>query len=318
MHKVLVTATNYDELCKEGLELLKANDCEVILTPYSRAHTEEELLKVVGDIDGVIANVDPWTARVMEAAKKLKVIAMFGTGVDKIDLVEAKKRGIVVTNCPGLNAPAVAEHTIALMMSSLRHISQLSAITKGGDWPGNISFHELEYKTVGILGLGTIGKRVAKILKGFNVNVIAYNRTPRPELAKELGITICDFETVMKDSDVILIHLASNKETYHVINEHSLSLVKPTALIVNTSRGALVDETAVVKALSEKRLEFFAADVFEKEPADPNNPLFKLDNVLVTPHSACQTFENYQTTGLATANALVDVFSGREPLNRRA
>lgn len=317
MYKVLITATNYDKLCKEGLDLLNKNDCEVILTPLNRAHTEEELLKVVDDIDGVIANVDPWTAKVMSEAKKLKVIAMFGTGVDHIDLVEAKKRGIAVTNCPGLNAPAVAEHTIALMMSAMRHISQLATITKSGEW-SQVSYHELEYKTVGILGLGAIGQRVAKILKGFNVNVIAYNRTPRPELAEELGITLCDFDTVMKESDVILIHMASNKDTYHIINAQSLSLVKPTALIVNTSRGSLVDEGAVAQALSNKQFELYAADVFEQEPINPDNPLLKMDNVLVTPHSAAQTYENYQKTGLATATAVIDVFQGREPINRRA
>ena len=317
MYKVLITATNYDELCKEGLELLKDNDCEVVLTPFNRAHTEDELLRVVGDIDGVIANVDPWTAKVMSEAKHLKAIAMFGTGVDHIDLEEAKKRGIVVTNCPGLNAPAVAEHTIALMMSALRHIPRLAAITKGGEWP-QVSFHELEFKTVGILGFGTIGQRVAKILRGFNVKVIAYNRTPRPEIAEELGVALCDFETVMKESDVILIHMASNKDTFHLINERSLKLVKHSALIVNTSRGALVDEKAVAAALEKKQFELYATDVFEKEPVDQDNPLLGLENVLVTPHSAGQTYENYRKTGLATATAIVDVFKGREPLNRRA
>lgn len=317
MKKVLVTATNYDLLCQDGIKLLQENDCEVILTPYDRPFTEDELIRSIADIDGVIANVDPWTEAVMQAAGKLKVIARFGTGYDTVDLEAAKRCGIAVTNCPGLNAPAVAEHAMALMLAGLRHIPTLNQATQSGKWV-RMMFHELSGKKVGILGFGFVGQHVAKILRGFDVEVLAYNRTPRPETAAALEVKLCGFEELLRESDIVSIHLASNADTYHIIDEKALSLLKPTAMVVNTSRGALVDENAMYQALQEERLEVFATDVFEAEPVSPGHSLLQLDRVICTPHASGQTYENYQKTGLETAKAVIDVFQGREPQNRRA
>lgn len=315
MKKILVTATNYNELCQEGLHLLERNGYQVILTPFSRPHTEEELLHVIGDVDGAIANVDLWTEKVMDAAPNLKVIARFGTGYDTVDLESARQHGIIVTNCPGLNASAVAEHAVALMLAALRHVPYLDNETKQGEWV-RMMFHELAGKKIGILGLGHVGQHFAKILRGFDVEILAYNRTPKLDMANNLGVRLCSFEEILRESDLISIHLAGNAETYHIIDEYALSLVKPTCMIVNTGRGFIVDEQAMYQALTGGRLEAFATDVFEEEPVKADNLLLSLPNVICTPHIAGQTYENYQKTGLETAKAVVAVLSGKAPNNR--
>ncbi|MDD5017732.1 MAG: phosphoglycerate dehydrogenase [Eubacteriales bacterium] len=317
MKKVLVLATDYDVLCKDGLKMLRDFGCEVGFNAYGRPYTYEELTQVMGDVDGVIANMEVWNKASMDASPKLKVIARFGTGYDSVDLEEAKKHGIVVTNCPGLNAPAVAEHAVALLFAAVRDVPRLDRTTKEGGWERTM-FHELSGRTVGILGLGHVGQNFARMLKGFGCNIIAYNRTPRPELEKALGIKQCELDEVLKESDYLSIHLGSNAGTYHIINAERLAMMKKEAIVVNTARGVLVDERAMLEALQSGQIAAYATDVFEREPVDKENLLLTQPNYICTPHSSGQTFENYRNTGIATAQAVIDVLSGREPANRRA
>ena len=317
MRKVLVTATNYPRLCKEGLQKLLENGCEVETSKLSRPYTPQELKDAVGDVEGVIANMEHWDEEMFQAAPKLKVIVRFGTGYDTVDLEAAKRHGVIVANTPGLNAPAVAEHTIALLFSMVRCIPQLNADARQGKWTRTI-FHELSDKTVGILGFGAVGQNVAKKISGFGVNVIAFDKYPNDAAAKKLNVKLTSFIEVIKNSDYILIHLPSIKETYHIINDENIAKMKDGVYVINTARGPLVDEKAICAALESGKLAGMASDVFESEPVTPDYPLFHYPNYICTPHSAGETYENYQNTGLATAIAVVDVFAGKEPQNRRA
>jgi len=315
--KVLITVTDYDKLCGEGLKMLLDAGCEVKLCEHSRPYTQEELTASAGDADGVIASVEPWNAAVLGAVRNLKVIARFGTGFDSVDLGAAKEHGVVVANTPGLNAPAVAEYAVALMLSAYRRIPQMNESTRQGGWDRTI-FHEFSELTVGILGFGNIGRRVAAMLAGFGCRILAFDVFPNREAAEKLGVELVGRDELLRQSDIITLHAACTAETRHMINAGTLALMKPTAGIVNTARGGLVDEKAVSDALEQGKLAFFAADVFDSEPLDLNGPLAKQPNFISTPHYAAQTFENYRNTGVATAKAVLAVFSGEEPEHRLA
>jgi len=316
MRKVLVTATNYSKLCKEGLDKLLKYGCEVKENPYNRQYSSEELKKDIGDVEAVIASIEKWDEEAFQAAPKLRVIARFGTGIDSVDLEAAKRHGVIVTNCPGLNASAVAEHTVALLLSMVRYIPQLNADTHQGKWTRTI-FHELTDKTVGILGFGAVGQSFAKKISGFGVKLIACSRSPKKEIAEKLNVKMCEFDEVIRKSDYISIHLPHLPETHHIINAQSIAAMKDGVYIVNTARGPIVDEKAVLAALESGKIAGMASDVFEKEPVTPDYPLFNSPNYICTPHSAGETYENYRKTGLTTATAVIDVFEGKEPQNRR-
>ena len=308
--KVLVTATNYDVLCGDGLKMLEDNGCEVILSEYGRPPQIDELKPMAKDVDACIANMEPWNKISMDNAPKLKAIARFGVGYDNVDLEEAKKHGVVVTNCPGVNAPAVAEHDLTLMLALCHGIINGKGNSERSD-------RHLLGKTIGIVGLGNIGRCFAKLLKGFDAEVIAWNRTPRPELADELGIRLVTLDELWSKSDFINITVANNSETHHIVNEESIAKMKDGVIIVNGARGPLVDEQAMVRALKSGKVGGFAADVLCVEPFDLSSPLMELDNFICTPHASGQTYENYKNTGIMTAKAVLDVLSGREPANRR-
>lgn len=313
--KVLITATNYDTLCQGGLRLLKDFGCEVELSAYDRPYTQAEIMEVAGDIDACIASMEPWNEASISAAPNLKVISRFGTGYDTVDLEAAGRHGVVVTNCPGVNAPAVAEHAAALLLSLARKIPDLDHTTRTGGWKRTM-FHELSGRTVGIVGLGNIGKKFARIMSGFDVRLIAYNRTPRKEEAEELGVELVSLDELWSQSDYISLSIASNQDTFHMVNRESIKKMKNGVLLVNAARGALVDEGAVCEALKSGKMGGFAADVLEQEPFDRTHPLMKLPGFICTPHASGQTYENYKNTGLMTAKAVIDVLSGKEPANR--
>ena len=312
--KVLVTATNFSKLCAEGYEFLLANNCEIIENVKGRPYTFDEQLEVVGDIDGVIAGLDIWDEKIFKHALKLKGIARFGVGVDNIDLQAASKRGIKVSNCKGINSNSVSEHAVTLMLSIIRNIPMLDKTTKDGEWNREV-FMELNTMKIGMLGFGEISRFTVEKLLPFKPEILVYDINPDYEVAKKLGVTIVDYEQLLSQSDLISVHVPSLPETKHLINEKTIGLMKDGAFFVNTSRGDLVDEKALYKALKDKKLTAAGIDVFESEPTQKTNPLFQLGNIVVTPHAAGESSKVYSETGNATARALVDVFNGKEPLN---
>ncbi|MBD2864753.1 phosphoglycerate dehydrogenase [Paenibacillus oceani] len=314
LKKVLVTATNYSRLCAEAKRLLEEGGCEVIENKVGRPHTFEELAPLVADIDGVVAGVDTWDEAVFKLAPKLKAIARFGVGVDNIDLAKAREYGVQVTNVPGGNANAVAELTVGLLLALIRSIPALHQSARRGYWDRHVG-GELAGKTVALLGFGNIAQMVAKKLSGFDVEIIAYDKYPTAAKSAELGVELVSAEEALARGDIVSMHLPSLPDTRHMMNDERFGAMKRGAYFINTARGALVDEGALYRALKSGTISGAAIDVYETEPVSSDNPLFQLDNIITTPHTAAETEETYRQVGLVTAQALLDVFVGKRPDN---
>lgn len=313
--KVLSALPNYRPLCTEGIRLLEEQGCELICNDLGRPMEYEDLADLVSDVDGVIAGVDVWDERLLARAPKLKAIARFGVGVDNLDLEACRRRGIVVSNCPGVNTNSVAEHALMLMLGLLRHLGECDRASRVGQWP-RIMHYELRGKTVGLLGFGAVGRRLAALLAPFGVTVLAYDTFPNPDAAQALGVRLLSQEEVIAQADILSLHTPATPETIHLINRDTISSMKDGAFLVNTSRGVVVDEDAVAEALGSGKLAGYGADVFEHEPPTSDNPLFSMEQYLCTPHLAAESYENWTQTGILTAQALLDVFAGREPAHR--
>lgn len=315
--KVLSALPNYSSLCQEAIELLEKNGCEVICNQLGRPMGFEDLKDLVADIDGAIVGVDEWDASLLDLAPNLKVLARFGVGVDNINLKECASRGVVVCNSPGVNSNSVAEHAVMLILCSLRHVGMCDRACRKGTWP-RVMHHELKGKTVGLLGFGAVGRRVAQLLEPFHVELVAYDKFPNAEQARELGVTMLSQEEVIRRADILSLHLPATPETHHTICKETLEMMKEGACLINTARGPVVDEQAICSALESGKLCGYAADVFEHEPPTADMPLFQYENYLCTPHVAAESYESWRQTGLVTAQAVLDVFSGRKPQNRLA
>ena len=290
---------------------------DVVCTDLDRDYFLEELLPMVGDIDGCIANCEPWGEEAMSAAPKVKILARYGTGMNSVDTEAAKRHGIIVTNCPGVNANSVAEHIMTLMLAGVRNLPKMNDMTKEGQWI-NLNFHEITGKTVGILGFGFIGKLVAKKLTGFDCRTIAYDVVHDDETAAKYNVEFKSFEELMAESDIICILVPLLPSTENMINRESLKLCKKGVVFVTDARGEVVDEEAMYDALVSGQVGFFASDVFVHEPATPENtPLLTLPNVIATSHNGAESYENLENCGIMTAQQIIDALEGREPVNRR-
>ena len=312
--KVLVTATNYSKICQRGKAMLEEKGFEILENPHGRPMTFEELKEVVGDVYGVVAGVDTWNEEVFALAPNLKVISRFGVGVDNIDVERAKERGITVTNCRGANSNSVSEHAMALLLSSVRMIPRLMNSTREGQWERAV-YHEFAELTIGLLGFGAIARMLAEKLLPFGARLIAYDLYPNEEEAKRLGVTMVSEKELFGQSDVISIHVPSLPSTHHMINAETIRRMKDGVHIINTARGPIIDEKALYEGLKSGKIKGAAIDVYEQEPVDPTNPLFTLPNFIGTPHTAAESYENYDRCGRITAQAIIDVSEGRKPEN---
>ena len=312
--KVLVTATNYSQLCAEAKQLLEKNNFEIIENPHDRPMKFGELKEIIGDIDAVVAGVDTWDESIFKLAPNLKVISRFGVGVDNINLDQAKEYGIQVTNAPRLNSNAVAELTVNLILNSLRNTVNLHVSTRQGHWERFVGT-ELKGKKVGLLGFGNIAQSVAKKLYGFDVELLAYDKFPNKEIAARYDVQFTSYEEILQASDIVSMHLPNLPETHHFMNKERFNQMKQGSYFVNTSRGALVDEKALYEALETGKLQAAAIDVYEKEPITRDNPLFHFDNIITTPHTAAESYEVYHSVGLMTAQAIISVFQETTPDN---
>lgn len=315
--KVLICLLNYDKYCRPGLEALERYGFEWKMNPHGRRYTQEELLKDIQDVDAVVADNEPWGEESFAGAKKLKVIAKVGTGMDNFDLEAAKRHGVVVANCAGVNANTVAENTVAHLLSASRKLPLQASQTRSGIWPREIC-HELAGRTLGILGFGAIGQLVAEKMSGFDMRIIAYDKFPNLERAKDLGVEMLSLDDVIAQSDYITVHLPYLNDTHHLLNDENLDKMKDGVVIVNTARGMVADERAVCRALERGKLGAYGSDVFEQEPPAPDNPLFRFENYFCTPHISGDAYETMENYGRATAQIIIDVMEGREPKNRKA
>jgi D-3-phosphoglycerate dehydrogenase len=265
---------------------------DVRIVTDAGAEREEELIRRVGDAEGAI-NIRAYakyTERVIAGCPSLRVISIWGTGTDNVDLVACKTRGVTVLNTPGVNAHAVAEHTIALMLATMRRVAAMDADLRTGSWARS-PIAQLEGKTVGIVGLGAIGCRVATLASAFGARLLAYTSTPDRGRAAALGATSVPIESLLKESDVVSLHLRLDDAMRGFLSRDRISLMRRGAWLVNTSRGALVDRTALIDALRSGALSGAGLDVFHEEPVSTGDELVSLPNVVCTPHVAGNTPE---------------------------
>ncbi len=312
MMKVLVTPTSFNkEVCPEAWHMLEQFASEIICNPYNRPLTADELIPLLEGVDGYIAGVDEVSARVIEKAPStLKVISRYGVGYDQVDIEACGQRGIVVTNTPGVNAESVADLAFGLMLSVARQIPYADEQTKRGGWP-RITGMELYGKTLGIIGLGAIGKGVARRAKGFSMRVLAYDPAIDEAFCRQHGVEIATFEEILSNSDFISLHLPLKEQTRYIINSRTISMMKDGAILINTARGGLVDQQALYQALKSGKLGGVGMDVFEIEPPG-DSPLFELRNVVVTPHMGSSTVEAINAMANLAVKNLIDVLSGKE------
>jgi len=280
-----------------------------------RIHTSKELQELLPGCHGFIAGLDEIDRAALETADQLKVIARYGVGVDNVDLAAAREKGIVVTNTPGANSGAVAELTIGLMLSLARSIPQANAALRAGT-ATRVEGISLQGKTIGLLGLGAIGKQVARRLQGFECTILAYDPVPDARFAESHGITLCSQEEVVARSDFLSLHLPVLPETRGMVNADFLARMKPGAFLINTARGELIDETALADALRSGHLRGAALDVFATEPPPPDHPLLALPQVIATPHIGAHTDGAMNMMGWMALQDCLAVLRGEEPAHR--
>lgn len=314
MARIFVSALSFGRYSPEPRRLLENAGHEVVLNPLGRPLTEEELAGFVADCEAVIVGVDPVSERVLEAGKKLKVVAKHGVGVDNIDLKAAKARGIVVTNVPSSNSEAVADLTFGLLLAVTRQIPRADAALRQGTWKRFVG-PELYQKTLGILGLGAIGKGVARRARGFDMRVLAYDVRWDEAFAREHGVERASLEQVFRESDFVSLHLPLLPSTERIVNAGTLALMKPTSYLINAARGELIDEAALYSALAGGKLAGAALDAFAQEPPAADNPLFTLPNVVVTPHIGAYSFEANRNMGVGAARNVLAVLAETQPAN---
>lgn len=309
--KILVTPTSMQPgKSSRALEELRAFSNDLVFNTTGKPLTEDELLPLLQDCDGYIAGLDFVTEKVLKSCKNLKAISRYGAGYDRVDIAAAKALSIPVTNTPGVNAEAVGELAFGLILSVARKIPYLHASTRQGGWVRSTGM-ELKGKTIGIMGLGAIGKVVARCAKGFDMTVMAYDPYINEEYCKNNAIKSNTFDEVLEQSDVISLHLPLIDTTQHLFDAAALARMKPSAILVNTSRGGIIDEDAAYDALKNGRLGGLALDAFEIEPP-ANSPLFTLDNVVATPHTGAHTAEATENMADLSVRNLIEVLSGND------
>ena len=254
--------------------------------------SEEELIGVIGDYDAIVVRSKPNVTRaVIEAGNRLKVIGRAGVGLDNVDLAAAKERGIDVVNSPEASTISVAEHAIGLMLSFMRHIPNSQTSTKTGKWDRKTYVgNELFGKTLGLVGFGRIGKEVAKRARAFGMNILVSDPIHTSEDCREFNAKLVEPDELFQQADIISLHVPAIESTKDIINDRRLSLMKPTSIIINTSRGHAIDEQALYNAVKDKKIRGAALDVYKNEPPG-ECPLFELDNILAVPHLGANTDE---------------------------
>lgn len=283
---------------------------------------EKGLLKLVTGKDGLICTVaDKITSEVMDIEPNLKVISSYSVGFDHVDLTEATKRGIYVTNTPGVLTETTADLTWALLMSTARRITESDRYIREGRWnvawaPDMMVGEDIHGRTLGIVGLGRIGSAIAKRASGFNMKVL-YHDVIRlsQEVEKELSLEYTSLENILEESDYITLHVALNEHTHHLINEEKLKKMKSTAYLINASRGPVIDQKALAKALKEGWIAGAAIDVYEKEPIAVDDPLLQLDNIVLVPHIGSASRAARSKMGEVAAKNLVSILKGEQPVS---
>lgn len=311
--KVVITDYEYESLRWEEEAVTQAG-AEFV---RCQCRTEQELIQATKDADALLVQYARITSRVMENMQKCRAIVRYGVGLDCIDLEAATEHGIMVANIPDYGLEDIADHAIALMLTIARKITQLNQHVHQGLWDYKLAkpLFRLRGKTLGLVGFGRIARMVADKARAFGMQVIAYDPYITPDIAESYQVKLVDWETVLSSADVLSLHIPVTEQTVNLINDEALAKMKDNCILVNTARGALVDENALIKALQRGKIAGAGLDVSKKEPIDPANELLALPNVVITPHSAWYTEEAQQSLQQQAAQEIVRVLNGERPLN---
>lgn len=311
--KVLITARTMNVVGLQALERLRNSGSDVIIPPKAGPLTEAELLPLLPGVDAVLASMDKFTAAVLDSpsAAQLKLISRWGVGYDAIDIPAATRNGIVVAYCPGMLNEAVADYAFTLLCGVARRIHEGHALMRNGEW--RITWgHDIHNKTLGIIGCGRIGQAMARRAAGFGMRLLGYD-VARNEEAAGTGIEFVSLDQLLKESDFVSLHAALTPQNRGLLGEAQLRLMKTSSYLINTARGALIDEAALVRAVSEKWIAGAALDAFAVEPLPADHPLRIAPNVLITPHQASCSHETGEKVSNAAANSIIELMNGRRP-----
>jgi D-3-phosphoglycerate dehydrogenase / 2-oxoglutarate reductase len=311
---ILVTPTSFGASDPSLRIQLESAVGKVVYNTSGKPLKAAELSAIISDFDGYIAGLDEINATVIASAHRLRVISRYGVGIDNVDLKAAKEHGVVVTNTPGANSISVAELTVGLIISLARDIPRAVQATKTGNW-SRYNGISLENKTVGLIGLGSIGKQTARRLYGFDCHLLAYDLFQDAAFAQTYAIDYVDLDQLLAKSDFILLHCPLTEKTRCLVDEVFLKKVKRGAFLINTARGELIDNTAVLSALQSGTLGGAALDVYTQEPPDANDPLLNLDRVVATPHMSSHTDGATNNMGRMALEDCLAVLRASSPLH---
>jgi len=275
-------------------------------------HSEEETIEVIAGVDATVAGGEHYTPRVIESLPQLKVIARAGVGFDRVDVESATSHQVAVTVTPTSNHESVAELTLALLFAVTKKIVVNDRAVRGGAWPTDLLM-PIRGQTFGILGLGRIGRSTAVRARALGMDVLACEKFPQQDFVQEQGIELVDFEQLLQRSDFVSIHCPLNDETRGMMNRDAFALMKDRAILLNTARGGVVAEADLVEALQEGIIHAAGLDVFEVEPTSAENPLFELDNVVVSPHKAGTDEKSSEGMGVEAADCIIKLSRGEWP-----
>ena len=306
------------QIFPDALDLIEKH-AEMELWPHDEPPTADQLKEVLSEVDGAIINVmDRIDAPLLDAAPKLRVLSQVAVGLDNVDIPEANKRNILVGYTPGVLAKSTADLAFALLLAVARRVVESDKWVREGNW--KISHHpmfwlgsEVNGSTLGILGMGGIGLETAKRGLGFDMKVIYHSRTRKRELEKIHGFKYASLKRVLTESDFLSIHVPLTPETHHFISDKQLNMMKPSSILINLARGAVVDTEALYKALLKGEIAGAGLDVFEQEPATADNPLFALDNIVVSPHLAGADTTSIQDMANEAADCIASLYEGSWP-----
>jgi phosphoglycerate dehydrogenase-like enzyme len=313
--KILVTARtlNVESVGRRALEALREAGCEVVLPKKMGPLVAAELLPALSGVDAVLASMDHFTDAVLSSpeAASLKLISRWGVGYDAIDIPAATRQGVVVAYTPGLLNDAVADYAMSLLCALARRVHEGHLTMREGKWASGWG-HDISHTTLGIIGCGRIGQAMARRGAGFSMRLLGFDTVPSPE-AERLGVKFVSLETLLAESDFVTLHAALTPQTRGLIGEAQLRTMKPSAYLINTARGAIVDETVLVRALQENWIAGAALDAFAVEPLPAEHPLRKAPNLLLTPHQASFGYTTGTRVSEASARAIIDLQAGRKP-----
>lgn len=315
MPKILITSRLFGRTTPEAFDLLTKEGMEYkVEQDHSGDWSEEEIIAALQGYGGMILGADePMTRKVLFALPDLKVLSRHGVGFNNVDVKSATERGIVVAITAGANDNSVADLAMGLIISAARHIPYFDRFIRRGEFWKRTPGSDVSGATLGLIGMGRIGKSLVRRALGFDMKILAFDLVKDEEFAARYGIEYLPLEQVLSRSDFVSIHLPSSAQTAKFIGERELKMMKPSAYLINTSRGNVVDEAAVIRALQERWIAGAGLDVLEKEPPDKDNPLFALENVVLTPHIAGASLAAMRAMSLDSARNAIRVLRGEAP-----